>query len=119
MESEDGIKVLIMRGPAAWCAYLGIEENHPLAGKDYDSIPLNVHGGLTYAGKGDDEMRPSGYYWYGWDYGHCDDWCSYESALPPSYFGDAKKWTLKEVESDAQFAAWEMAKIKKLVETVI
>ena len=47
---EDGIRFIVMRGPASWCAYVGIPNDHPLAGFDYDSLAdINAHGGLTFA----------------------------------------------------------------------
>lgn len=76
----------------SWCGYVGIPENHPCAGKSYDDESLydiDVHWGLTYSGecekeftaddnalichpKKDDEPER---YWFGFDCGHCYDFC--------------------------------------------
>lgn len=75
---NDSVRVLIMRGPNDLTCYLGITENHPLAGFDYDNLPIDCHGGLTFSGKGDGRFRPLGFYWYGWDYGHLGDKSFYD-----------------------------------------
>ena len=31
------------------CGYVTVPEGHPCAGKDYDELDVDVHGGLTYA----------------------------------------------------------------------
>lgn len=31
------------------CGYVTVPEGHPCAGKDYDELDVEVHGGLTYA----------------------------------------------------------------------
>ena len=66
----EGIRYLVLRGPVSINAYLGIPDNHPMAGMDYDDIDLDVHGGLTFSKIGDGETWPKGYYWFGWDYAH-------------------------------------------------
>ena len=52
---KDNIKIEIVSieriEQSHLCCYLGIHNTHPLANKDYESIPLNVHGGLTYSGE--------------------------------------------------------------------
>ena len=106
------------RQPYAWCVYLGVPLDHPLAGFDYDNIPLSVHGGLTFAREGEGgKYRPKGWYWYGWDYGHCDDASVYDFKSVTT-FDAGKKWTLKEVKDEAQYAAWDFAKLKSLTERI-
>ena len=110
---EDNIRVLIMRGPASLCAYLGIPEAHPLAGTDYDDLSITCNGGLTYSsgaiGKGlmkadkpEKSLWPEGYYWYGWDHAHCDDLCFYDldSSSLATYKQHSKAWTVKDVEDE-------------------
>src|SRR5882672_11529849 len=75
---EDGIRCLVLRGPAHWCGYVGVPKDHPAAGFDYDDLTVSCHGGPTYAGGGL-KGAPEGYYWYGWDYGHSGD---------ASYYGE-------------------------------
>lgn len=65
-DPETGLPCLIVRGPAgALCGYVGVSEDHPWYGKEYDNhdlewddperdrLPgsvLRVHGGVTFAG---------------------------------------------------------------------
>src|SRR5688572_17088313 len=78
---EDGVRFLIMRGPAALCAYVGVPDSHPLAGQSYDDMPIQCHGGLTYGDNGGDKW-PKGWYWYGWDYAHSGDRSVYTDLHP-------------------------------------
>lgn len=103
---DEGVKVVVMRGGASFCVYLGIATGHPLAGFDYDSMPLDCHGGLTFAAEGDDKYLPKGFYYYGWDYAHAGDYVdfySYPGKIPAPVFEDDKKWTLKEVKQDLEW----------------
>jgi len=34
---------------------------------------IDVHGGLTFSGKGDGKQRPAGYWWFGFDCAHAFD----------------------------------------------
>lgn len=121
---EKGVRVLIMRGPAAWCAYVGVPIDHPLTDFGYDDIPLNCHGGLTFAGKGKkDSGWPEGWFWFGWDYGHVGDRFGFADpkarALISSFdHSDEKMWTAEAVKQEAQMVAWDFAKLKKLAERI-
>ena len=72
---ESGVKALILRNPeiGILCGYIALPLKHPLAGKNYDDIPIQVHGGLTFGDKGDGSRYEKGYYWYGFDCGHFRD----------------------------------------------
>lgn len=117
-EFEDGIRFAILRGPTAICAYLGISPSHPLAGWDYDDLPISAHGGLTYAGTkvhGDGET-----YWYGWDYSHSGDRSTYD------YITEARRamgenetaWTPAMVYEDSWEARWEFKRLVGLAEKI-
>jgi hypothetical protein len=116
---EDGVRFLIMRGPAALCAYVGIPESHPLAGHSYDDVPLQCHGGLTFAAKGE-KMWHAGWYWYGWDYGHAGDRSVYSDLHPLQGFADFERtetrWTPKMVDEDAWDALYGFKKLARLAE---
>ena len=106
---HEGIKIRILRGPGAFCTYLGIPNNHPLANLDYDSVNVNCHGGLTFGQKGFIDkidgkilLSPS-YYWYGYDYAHAGD-CIYFLPKCSKYVTQGKDWTLQEVIDDAEEA---------------
>jgi hypothetical protein len=115
---EDGLRCLVMRGPGALCAYVGVPLDHPLAGRSYEDIPVRVHYGLTFSGEGDGKWRPKGSYWYGWDYYHCDDYSFYYDTSPSSVLRhtEYKKWMVNEVEAEIQDALYEFKKLMKLVE---
>lgn len=108
---DDGIRVLVMRGPSSFTAYIGFLENHLLSGRDYDSIPIDCHGGLTFSSKGGDYW-PKGFYWYGWDYAHYGDKVIYES----SFNRDGKDWTIGEVIKDSLSTIQDFIKLAKLTE---
>jgi hypothetical protein len=58
------------------CGYVCIPPNHPYHGTDYNDIPVDVHGGLTFGEHASDiEFRniPSQYYVVGFDTAHCMD----------------------------------------------
>jgi len=112
---EKGVRCIIMRGPCSLCAYLGILETHPLANRNYDDIPLEVHGGLTFSDRGD-SYRPKGFYWYGWDYAHSGDYPFYNLKYPIYESGSGKKWTVEEVEAEVRYALPDFKKLMKIAE---
>ncbi len=112
---KDGYRLLIVRGPMAWCCYVGVPLGSPLAHLSYeDEAVSNIecHGGLTYAGGGDDIYRPTGWHYFGWDYGHAGDWnpalVEFEKQsgrlgeILPSLHEGEKKWKLSEVKADLE-----------------
>ena len=116
---------LILQGPLSLCAYIGVPNDHWLA--NIDDINFVCHRAITYQGEGDGELRPLGFYWYGWDYGHSGDRLTFGEddqefrrlleSLPEESRqillritdGDpdtpAKSWTVEEVEQDLVNAA--------------
>lgn len=49
-DESTGYPCLIVRNHGgALCGYVGVPEGHPLHGKDYDDVNVDVHGGLTFA----------------------------------------------------------------------
>lgn len=59
------------------CGYVHVPAGHPWAGKHYDDVNADAHGGLTYC---DDEE--DGGSWFGFDCAHCDD--AMDPSLPDS-----------------------------------
>lgn len=117
-EFDEGVRFIILRGPVSLCAYVGVPPSHPLAGKDYDDLPISAHGGLTYAGTGvhgDGET-----YWYGWDYAHSGDRSTYD------YITEGRRamaeretaWTPAMVYADAWEAVYEFKKLVTLAEKI-
>jgi hypothetical protein len=113
-----GLDCMLVRHPTLlhWCGYVGLPANHPDFGKDYDSVPVDVHGGLTYAKacdghichiteNGDDKT-----WWLGFDCAHLGD-CSPGSR---SYFncpGDTYK-NLEYVKGETEQLALQLAERK-------
>jgi hypothetical protein len=55
------------------CGYVGIPENHPDFSKDYDDIPVDVHGGLTFADEEFALFNKEHLWWLGFDCAHWGD----------------------------------------------
>jgi hypothetical protein len=101
------------------CAYLGVPFDHPLAGMDYDNVPLGVHGGLTFSQFGEGKYLPSGFYWFGWDYGHCDDYAEYCKNFP-TYNGEKrKKWTTAEIRKEIEGVIYDFKRLMTLAEKIV
>lgn len=100
-EYKEGLRWCIRVNPGLlnYCAYVGIPINSIAAKKDYDSIPVSVHGGWTFGGTIDFEVGDDkDWWWYGWDYAHYGDY------IPGmrGFFGNETlhEWTLDEVKEE-------------------
>lgn len=60
--------------------YVGIPKGNKYYGKDYDSIPIECHCGLTYADSGLFSQDDKDTWWIGFDCGHCCDGYDFEKA---------------------------------------
>lgn len=83
-DAATGLPCLIVRSSmsGALCGYVGVSQGHPYFGKDYDNAPVDVHGGLTFGGKCQEEVNecegvchkaPEGeddVWWLGFDTAH-------------------------------------------------
>jgi hypothetical protein len=80
-----GFKCLVRRfmESGVFCGYVGLPEGHKYFGKEYDNIPINVHGGLTYAGHdiGDDKTL----FYIGFDCDHYMDIAPFRAFSNLSY----------------------------------
>lgn len=115
---EDGIRFVVARGSASWCAYAGIPKDHPLAGFSYDDLMgVNAHGGLTYAGNGVRGV-PDGFYWYGWDYAHAGDVSVYDHEYSKDRVSEEHDWTIAEVVEDSWSALYDLKKMATLAEKI-
>ena len=109
---------LVLRGPGSVNAYIGIRSDHPLYGMDYDDIPIDCHGGLTFAREGNGDIWPSGYWWYGWDYSHAGDAVFYDISRGFDTYGD-EKWTPYRVQKEANWVIHELQRLTELIHTCI
>lgn len=64
------MKCLILRDKFLFLGgYVGLPEGHRYHGAHFGDIPVEVHKGLTFCGKGDGVRREKGYWWVGF---YCD-----------------------------------------------
>lgn len=50
IDRATGLDCLIVRNPwGALCGYVGVPPEHPWHGRDYEAIPVECHGGVTFA----------------------------------------------------------------------
>jgi hypothetical protein len=119
---DEGLRFIVLRGPASLCAYVGVAEHHPLACVDnYDDLPVQAHGGLTYGKKGGGEKAflPTGFMWWGWDYAHCDDATTYDYTIPQMTPRETDhKWTPEEVDRDSWSALYDFKKLLRIAERI-
>lgn len=60
-DPTTGLPCLIVRNHSGGlCGYVGVPPNHPHYGADYDDVPAEVHGGLTFAGSCQEGKREEG-----------------------------------------------------------
>ena len=100
---HSGLKCYIMKveyesGSYHRCGYVVIPKNHVCYGLNYNDIPINVHGGLTY---GTDNT-------FGFDTGHWGDIQSDESSEKGHF------WTLEEMVKETNKMARQFSKITLL-----
>lgn len=116
---DEGVRFVVLRGPSALCAYIGVPVGHPLAGHSYNDLPVNAHGGLTYAGSGVTGLEDAGLYWYGWDYGHAGDRLlfSLDSRFSTLHMGD-EEWTPSAVDSDSWEVLYDFHGLMRLAESI-
>jgi hypothetical protein len=86
-DKATGLPCLIVRNRlGSLCGYVAVEPGHPMHGKDYDGVPVTVHGGLTFAGSCNESGpveqsvchvpepgKPGDVFWFGFDCAHSDD----------------------------------------------
>lgn len=76
-----GLPALIVRSRLGnLCGYVAVPPGHPAHGKDHDSVPVNVHGGLTYSARCGSVIchkakpgEPDDVWWLGFDCAHAFD----------------------------------------------
>lgn len=80
LEEATGIRVLVTRGYAGFCCYLGVPAEHLLAG--IEDLHIRCHGGVTFQEWGaEGSVWEPGWYWWGWDYQHAGDKLDLENEL--------------------------------------
>ena len=91
------------------CAYIELPKGHKYYGKDYDDIPIDCHGGLTYSREGilpsSNDYHKDGY-WIGWDYAHLGDYCGWLNVFDST----GKKWTTEEILQEVKEVIEQLSK---------
>lgn len=80
--------------------YVAVSEDHPAYEVSYDVIPVNVHGGITYAGSEihEDVESERDLLWIGFDCGHLGD-----KVKGPTTIGESGHfWTKDEVVEETE-----------------
>lgn len=75
-----GFKVCILSYGTHPCCYFKLNDGDKFIGTNYDDIPLDCHGGITFFQKTDSNAPMGEGYWLGWDYGHYGD--AYGTMMP-------------------------------------
>lgn len=78
------------------CAYVEIPKGSNFFGLCEHEIPIECHGGLTYAEHRLRLVDHEGWF-IGWDYAHCTDYCGFL----PSVLN--KKWTTNEIINECLY----------------
>lgn len=78
--------VVLFQQMAFRTGYVGIPKGHKYYGKDYDSIPVDCHCGLTYSDSRLFGQNDTDTWWIGFDCGHCCDGFDVEKAK--EYYAD-------------------------------
>lgn len=79
VDQATGLPCFMTRGPVgSWCGYVGVSKTHPYFKASYDDLDISVHGGLTYAGIGNEYIGHEGrgtdeLWWFGFDCAHSED----------------------------------------------
>ena len=77
-----GLPCIVLRHPELghFCGYAAVPPGHPAHGKDYDSVGVEAHGGLTYADRCSGQVchvpqagESEDVWWLGFDCGHAFD----------------------------------------------
>jgi hypothetical protein len=115
---HKGLDCLMVRNDnfLHWCGYVGIPKSHPFYGKDYNDVPVDVHGGLTYGKTCDnfvchipEKGSDDDIYWLGFDCAHYGDLAPGMSFAFPSSMSDDQyrdlEYVKKEVENLAELLA--------------
>jgi len=111
-DTYKGYKYAITCVDGMWyCAYIVIPKDNKYYKVDYDFIPLDVHGGLTF---GDYHRCLNGEWCIGWDYAHAGDYNPGLGDFQFDFFGaPAHKWTVKEIEVECKDAIDQLIKLEK------
>jgi len=107
----NGLSFVILNRGSHPCSYIKVHEI--LKEIDYNDIPLDCHGGLTFSG----ELKGYGGHWIGWDYAHLGDYIAYSKIL---HFSEpnAHAWTTDELLIEMEDVIYNLSKLLDFVNKV-
>lgn len=73
IRKNDWLKGILESDKGFANGYIGVPPGHPWHGLDYDDVPADVHGGLTYSEDRAPKEAPDGFWWLGFDTLHSGD----------------------------------------------
>lgn len=125
-----GLLCRVLDGPFKnYNGYVALPKSHPYWGKDYNDIPIRVHGGLTFGGQGGGVayLRPyvlggkekgkldpmswpdPNLWWIGFDTSHLGDFITYNNESHPDPCGVF--WTIEMVERETEELAKQLSEL--------
>jgi hypothetical protein len=100
----------------SWCGYTALPPGHRYHAVFYDELDIDVHGGLTFSGLSQGEIRhkskeggPDDAWWLGFDCSHAFDYSPLLAAImneiigkPPECLVGGHYWTMAEVKAEVE-----------------
>jgi hypothetical protein len=83
------------------CGYVGVPKEHLAYNKNYDDLPIDVHGGLTYGA-----VKKDGLQWFGFNCAHSGD-----KTLSLSFEENGHLWTTEEVIEETEKMAEQFSRM--------
>ena len=105
-----GLPCLLRRNRSGvWCGYAAVPPDHPWHGTHYDEVPVDVHGGLTYADACQGSIchvpkpgEPDNVWWFGFD-------CANLGDLVPGLWADGDYRDMAYVRTETTRLAQQLA----------
>lgn len=87
-------------------AYIKVPKESNYFNSDYNDIPINIHGGLTYG-----NTENNNEFWVGWDYAHIGDYCYDFFTI---FNSEERKYTVDDILVDVESAIKQLNKITEI-----
>jgi len=113
-KTVEGLRFVVVQGPASLCAYVELPKEHPLYGRRWSEEvvkAIKVHGNVTYSERNLPKAEGGEKWWLGWDYAHGGDRMMVAEDVSPTMqksfaiLGDEMGgivWTAAAVEQDSR-----------------
>lgn len=103
---HNGIRCVVLFVRTHRCGYVCVPKNNPAYKMDYEDIPLEVHGGLTFASDTLSEIKPTpGDYWIGFDCAHAGDAMTGDIGMISLHLREGHLWTAEETLQETKHLA--------------